>query len=138
MMQNVFSRPVTEKFTGAYLVWSLFWRGLIYGVIDGLLLTVFPWVVTWRAYDVEKKPLGKKVAFGLMAWLFILLITTTYHSGYADFRSMKIIQPNIGNTIMSVPTLVSANPLGSPLCHAMLHIAAVIHSPKSEPFGSPA
>src|SRR5512147_2933036 len=52
MAKNVFSRPETEKFAGAYLVWLIFWRGLIYGLIDGLLLSSFPFIVTWRAFDV--------------------------------------------------------------------------------------
>jgi len=137
MVQNVLSRPETEKFTGPYLAWLIFWRGLIYGTIDGLLLSVFPWVVTWRAFNVGKKPLGKKIAFGLLAWLFILVFTTAYHLGYSDFRSKKIIQANIGNTIISIPTLVSANPIGSPVVHAIMHIAVVIHSPKTELFLPP-
>lgn len=137
MVQNVQSRPATEQFAGIYLAWLIFWRGLVYGLIDGLLLTVFPWVVTWRAYGVEKKPFGGKVACGLLAWLFILAVTTAYHAGYADFRSKKLIQPNIGNTIISIPTLVTANPIGSPLAHAMMHLAAVTHSPKTDLFLPP-
>jgi hypothetical protein len=137
MVQNVLSRPATEKFTGPYLVWLIFWRGLIYGTIDGFLLSVFPWVVTWRAFNVEKKPLGKKIAFGLLAWLFILVFTTAYHLGYSDFRSRKIIEANIGNTIISVPTLVSANPIGSPITHSIMHIAVVIHFPKTVLFLPP-
>jgi hypothetical protein len=137
MIRNVLSRPATEQFTGAYLVWIIFWRGLVYGMIDGLLLSSFPWIVTWRAFDVEKKSLGGKIAFGFLAWIFILAITTSYHLGYSDFRSKKIIQPNIGNTIISVPTLLSANPIGSPITHAMMHIAATIHSPYTDLFLPP-
>jgi hypothetical protein len=137
IVQNVLARPETEKFTGPCLAWLIFWRGLVYGAIDGLLLSVFPWIVTWRAFNVEKKPLVKKIAFGFLAWLFILVLTTAYHLGYSDFRTKKIIQPNIGNTIISVPTLVSANPIGSPITHAIMHIAAIIHSPKTELFLPP-
>jgi hypothetical protein len=137
MVQNVLSRPGTERFTGAYLVWLIFWRGLVYGVIDGLLLSSFPWIITWRAFDVGRKPLGKKIAFGFLAWLFILVVTTAYHLGYSDFRSRKIIQPNIGNTIISIPTLVTANPIGSPITHAIMHITAIIHCPKTELFLPP-
>ena len=137
MVQNVLSRPETDGFTGAYLAWLIFWRGMVYGVIDGLLLSSFPWIVTWRAFDVSKKPLGKKIAFGFLAWLFILVITTAYHLGYSDFRSRKIIQPNIGNTLISVPTLVTANPIGSPITHAIMHITAIIHSPRTDLFLPP-
>lgn len=134
MVQFVLKGPETEKFTGAYLGWLVFWRGLVYGAIDGLLLSSFPWIVTWRAFDVEKKPLSKKVAFGFVAWLFILVVTTAYHLGYSDFRSRKIVQPNIGNTIISLPTLVSGNPIGSPITHAIMHITAIIHCPKQNCF----
>ncbi len=137
MVQNVLSRPETEKFAGPYLAWLIFWRGLVYGAMDGFLLSAFPWVVTWRAFDVDRKPLGKKIGFGFLAWLFILVVTTAYHLGYSDFRSKKILQPNIGNTLMSIPTLVSANPVASPITHAIMHIAAVIHSPKTELFLPP-
>ena len=137
MVQNVLSRPETEKFAGAYLAWLIFWRGLVYGAIDGLLLSSFPWIVTWRAFDVGKKPLSGKIAFGFLSWLFILVVTTSYHLGYSDFRSRKIIQPNIGNTIISVPTLVSANPIGSPITHAIMHITAIIHCPRTELFLPP-
>ena len=137
MVKNVLSRPETEKFAGIYLVWLIFWRGIVYGVIDGLLLSVFPLIVTWRAFKVERGILGQKIAFGFLAWLFILVITTAYHAGYADFRSKKIIQPNIGNTIISIPTLLSANPIGSPITHAIMHIAAIIHCPKTELFLPP-
>jgi len=137
MIQIVLSRPATEKFTGPYLAWLIFWRGLIYGAIDGLLLSVFPCVVTWRTFNAEKKPFGKKIAFGLLAWLFILVVTTAYHLGYSDFRSKKIIEPNIGNTIISIPTLALANPIGSPIAHATMHVTAIIHSPKTELFLPP-
>lgn len=137
MVQFVLKGPATERFTGAYLGWLVFWRGLVYGAIDGLLLSSFPWIVTWRAFNVEKKPLSKKTAFSFVAWLFILVITTAYHLGYSDFRSGKIVQPNIGNTIISLPTLVSANPIGAPITHAIMHITAIIHCPKTELFLPP-
>lgn len=137
MVQNVLSRPATEKFTGPYLAWLIFWRGLIYGAIDGLLLSVFPWVVTWRAFDVSGRPQERNIKVNLLAWVFVLAMTTAYHLGYSDFRSKKIIEPNIGNTIISIPTLASTNPIGSPIAHAIMHITAIIHSPKTELFLPP-
>jgi hypothetical protein len=137
IIQIVLSRPATEKFTGPYLAWLILWRGLIYGAIDGLLLSVFPWVVTWRAFDVSARPQEKKIRVNLLALVFVLAITTAYHLGYSDFRSKKIIEPNIGNTIISIPTLASANPIGSPIAHATMHVTAIIHSPKTELFLPP-
>jgi hypothetical protein len=137
MVNKVWSMPETEKYTGFYLTWAVFWRGLIYGAIDGLLLSAFPWIVTWHAFRAEVKPLGKKVLCGLLAWCFILAVTSAYHAGYRDFRSKKIIQANIGNTLISIPTLLAANPLGAPIAHMALHVAAVIHTPKTTLFLPP-
>lgn len=137
MIQNVLSRPATPKLEGTYFIWSIFWRGLVYGTIDGLLLTVFPWMVTWKAFKAEEKTLGKKIVIGLLSWVFIIVMTTIYHVGYSDFRSAKVSQANIGNTIMSVPTLLTANPIATPITHAALHISAVIHSPETELFLPP-
>jgi hypothetical protein len=137
MVRNVLSRPETETFSGLYLGWLIFWRGLIYGAIDGLFLSVFPWSVVWQTFDVGRKPLGKKIAFGFLAWVFILVMTAAYHLGYFDFRSKKLIQSIIGNTLISLPTLISASPAGSPIAHAAMHVAAVIHSPKTDVFLPP-
>ena len=73
--------------------------------------------------------LPAKIGITLLAWVFVLVTTTAYHAGYGDFRSTKIVQPNIGNSLISIATFVSANPIASPLAHAAMHIAAVIHSP---------
>jgi hypothetical protein len=137
MVQNVLSRPATKQFTGAYLVWMIFWRGIIYGSIDGLILYTFPWLVTWRSFNVRNKPMVKKIIFGALALAFILLMTTTYHLGYRDFRSKKIIQPNIGSAIMSIPTLVTVNPLASAITHVIMHVSAVVHLPETELFLPP-
>ncbi len=137
LAQNVLSRPATQQFTGAYLAWSIFWRGIVYGLVDGLLLTTFPWIVTWRAYDVERKSFGRKIGYGFLAWFFVIVITTAYHAGYADFRSGKLLQANIGNTIIFIPTVVTGNPIGSPLAHAIMHVTAVVHSPRTELFLPP-
>jgi hypothetical protein len=36
-----------------------------------------------------------------------------------------------------MPTLLSLNPLASPIAHAMLHVAAVTHDPRSDLFLPP-
>ena len=127
MVRFVLTNPATPGPSGPALAWALLWRGVAYGTVDGLLLTVFPWVVTWRAFRVEERPWTGKIAFGLLAWVFIAAMTTAYHAGYAEFRSRKMTKPLVGNTLISLPTLLSANPVGAPVTHAMMHAAAVLH-----------
>jgi hypothetical protein len=137
MVQMIYSRPEGDTLSGSLLVWAVFWRGLVYGAVDGLILFAFPWIVVWRSFHAEGKPLVAKIKYGLLAYVFVLLITTVYHLGYSDFRTKKIIQPNIGSTITCIPTLVSANPVASPLAHMAMHVAAVMHIPNSALFLPP-
>jgi hypothetical protein len=137
MVQNVISRPTTQQFTGWRLVWAVLWRGVVYGGVDGILLFAFPWIVTWRTFSAEKRGVIQRFGAALISWVFVIVMTTGYHLGYADFRSPKIIQPNIGSTIMALPTLLTANPIGSPVSHMIMHISAVVHSPHTELFLPP-
>lgn len=137
LMQGVLARPETVRLDGGMLAWAIVWRGVVYGAVDGLLLFALPWVVVWRAFEASEKGWGAKVGAGAVALVSVLLITTTYHLGYGDFRSRMIVQPNIGSTIGAVPTLVTANPVASPLSHVFLHVTAVIHSPETDLFLPP-
>jgi hypothetical protein len=122
---------------GIVFVWDLVWRGGIYGTIDGVLLSAFPWLVTWRALGGEAASVPKRVGLGLLALAFALLVTSAYHLGYPDFRGPKLAQANLGNAIATLPTLLAANPVASPLAHAILHVAAVVHDPQSDLFLPP-
>lgn len=137
MVQHVLSLPATEQFNRVFLAWAVLWRGVVYGTVDGILLFTFPWLVAWRALGGEARSLAGKAAVSLLAWVFILVVTTAYHLGYRDFRSEKIMQPNIGSTIAAVPTLLSANPFASVVTHVFLHVAAVVHSPQTSLFLPP-
>lgn len=137
IMQGVLSRPGTPQLSGFDLWWALLWRGLLYGTVDGLLLFAFPWTVAWRALEAEGGSLATRLRASAVAFAAILLMTTTYHLGYGDFRSSKILQPNVGSTIASVPTLVTANPVASPISHVFLHVTAVLHAPETDLFLPP-
>lgn len=132
LTRGVLAHPATAGASGVALWWDVLWRGVVYGCVDGLLLFAFPWVVTWRALGAEGGGWRRKSAAVAVAYAAVLLMTTAYHLGYGDFRSEKIAQPNIGATIGAVPTLVTANPLASPLSHIALHVAAVLHVPDTD------
>jgi hypothetical protein len=137
LMQGVLTRPETPAVSGAMLAWAVVYRGVIYGAVDGILLIAFPWIVTWRAFDAEHARWGVRVRASAVALLAILLITTTYHLGYRDFRSSKIMMPNLGSLIGAVPTLVTANPVASAISHVGMHVTSVLHSPDSDLFLPP-
>ena len=63
--------------------------------------------------------------------------TTVYHLGYSDFRSPLLARPVAADLVWSVPTLVTLNPIGAPIAHAAMHVAAVLHSYDTEVFLPP-
>lgn len=132
LMQGVLARPETAHLSGGMLAWAIVYRGLLYGSVDGLLLFAFPWIVVWRAFGAEGGARSLRLRASGVAFAAMLLITTTYHLGYRDFRSSKIVMPNVGSTIGAVPTLVTANPVASVIGHAIMHVTSVVHSPGSD------
>jgi hypothetical protein len=129
----------TTRPDGIELVGALLWRGVVYGVVDGLLLSVFPILVVFAALAGSRlnERLRGKVAIGAVALVASLAMTAVYHVGYSDFRSEKVRKPLIGDTVWSIPTLVTLNPIGAPIAHAGLHVSAVLHSYETDTFLPP-
>jgi inhibitor of cysteine peptidase len=119
--------------SGAYFAFEIFWRGAIYAIVDALLLSAFPGLVAWRLMNGNITGVGRRIGYGGLTLLLVGLITATYHAGYEDLQNTKgIAQPELGNGMISIPVIVSANPLGSIVAHTSMHLAAVTHSYESK------
>ena len=133
------TEDATPRPDGLELVAAVLWRGLLYGVTDGLLLSVFPILVVFAAFAgsrLDRRFTGK-IVIGAVALIASLAMTAVYHAGYSDFRSGKIGKPLTGDVLWSVPTLVTLNPVGAPIAHAGLHVSAVLHSYDTDTFLPP-
>jgi hypothetical protein len=60
-----------------------------------------------------------------------LLVTALYHLGFEEFRGMTLIQPLIGNAIVTAGYLLTRNPMTPLLAHVIMHGAAVLHGMES-------
>jgi hypothetical protein len=131
---SVFGRiDSTPHPTGAYFAFEILWRGVLYGIVDALLLSAFPGVIAWKLMQRNIAGAGRRISYGILTLALVVIITATYHAGYKDLQNVRgISQPEIGNTIISVPMIVSANPVGSVLAHVSMHLAAVTHSYESK------
>ena len=120
------------------LLAAIAWRGM-YGVTDGLLLSVFPILVVFAALAGSRlnNRFTGEVVIGVVALAASLAMTAVYHSGYSDFRSDKMAKPVTGDVIWSFPTLLTLNPIGAPIAHAGLHTSAVLHSHETDTFLPP-
>jgi hypothetical protein len=133
------TEETTSRPDGLELVGALAWRGILYGVTDALLLSVFPILVVFAAFAGTRliRHVAGKVVIGIVALAASLAMTAVYHSGYRDFRSAKMTKPLTGDVIWSAPTLLTLNPIGAPIAHAALHTSAVLHSYETDTFLPP-
>ncbi len=133
------TEDATSRPDGIKLVGAVAWRGVVYGLADGLLLSVFPILVVFAALagSTFSRRAGGKIAVGAVALIASLALTAVYHAGYSDFRSTKVTKPLSGDVVWSVPTLVTLNPIGAPIAHVGLHVSAVLHSYDTDTFLPP-
>ena len=56
-----------------------------------------------------------------------LLVTGVYHLGYREFRGPQLVQPLIGNAVVTAGYLLTGNAAAPLLAHVIMHGAAVLH-----------
>ena len=135
---NVFkTSDATPRPHGAYFVFELLWRGVGYGVIDTLLLTIFPSLVAYSLLHGRVEGLKGKMRLTAVMLPLVVIITATYHWGYPQYRQDGLSRPETGNVLISIPTFATANPVGSVVAHVSQHITAVTHAYESRIFNPP-
>jgi hypothetical protein len=127
----------TARPHGAYFVFELLWRGIGYGTIDALLLTAFPCVVAYTMLHGRMPTVLRRARYMAIALPMILVITAAYHLGYPQYRQDGVAKPEVGNTLISIPMLATANPAGSIAAHISMHVTAVTHSYETTTFLPP-
>lgn len=128
---NVRTQPATRQSTGGELVVDLSWLGLAYGLTDALFLNVMPVLVTWQglaSIGWTNSWLGR-IGVGAVALGASLVVTFAYHVGYPEFRNKRVGLVLVGNGLITLAFLLSANPLGAIVSHVVMHLAAVLRGP---------
>jgi len=132
LVRNVFSDNATPHPSGAYYWFELIWRGGVYGAVDALLLTVLPCLVVYRSLGGRLSSWRLRLEYLGAALALIATLTAIYHLGYTQYRQDGVRAPETGNLIISLPMLLSVNPIGSVADHMAMHISAVQHEYNTE------
>ena len=75
---NVFNTSdATARPHGAYFVFELLWRGVGYGVIDTMLLTIFPCFIAYKLLHGHVAGLKGRLRFTALMLPLVLVITAT-------------------------------------------------------------
>jgi hypothetical protein len=130
-VKNILSQPASARAQGPALGFDLLWSGVIYGLVDALLLSVLPVLATWQAFTLLAWTTSwpGKILVGALAILASLFVTVAYHLGYPEYRGRGLFGPVIGNTTMTLGYLITTNPLTAVLSHIAMHIAGVLRGP---------
>jgi hypothetical protein len=130
---NVFSQPNSREAEGIGLLFDLAWLGVIYGLVDALLLNVLPVIAIWIGFSSIgwTASIGGVVLVSIFGLLASLVVTILYHIGYKEFRGPKLKYVLIGNTLITLAFIIPANPLGAIISHVVMHIAAAYRGPET-------
>jgi hypothetical protein len=124
----VVSQPASAGPSGATLVWSIAWLGVFYGVIDALLLTVLPVTAIWAIARSWRRGVLSVAGIALASVAASIVVTAAYHLGFPEFRGAALVQPIIGNSVITLAYVLTGNraaPIGA---HIALHVASVLHA----------
>jgi hypothetical protein len=128
LIRGVARQPRSPAPHGGELVTALAWFGLLYGVVDAILLSVVPVlsVYTARRPEAIRGP-RQHLSWGILALTASLFVTALYHLGFAEFRGPALLQPLVGNAIITTGYLLTGSPLAPIVAHVFMHGTAVLH-----------
>ena len=128
LLRNIQGQPVSAVPAGGDLVFLLLWVGLVYGVMDALLLNVMPALAVLGLGFFDANPSRReRLTRGLLALLASVLVTVAYHLGYTEFQSLALLWVIVGNIIITASFLLTGSPLAAVVTHVIMHVAAVLH-----------
>jgi hypothetical protein len=111
------------------LVGALLWLGVVCGTVDALLLSILPMLATWQALSAlgwTSSWLGRVIT-GVLALVASIAVTVAYHLGYPEYRNPTLVGPTVGNSVLSLASLLSMSPIAAVVGHSAMHVAAVLH-----------
>ncbi len=135
-VQSVLIQPSSQAPQGVELAFDIFWSGIVYGGLDGIILSVFPVYAMWQVLKIKgwtynNSGLKWKAVAGALALAASLLMIAVYHLGYPELRGPQVIMVVLGVGVMSLAYIVTGNPTVAIISHIAMHIAAVLHGAES-------
>lgn len=131
MVRNILGQPASPHQQGLGLAFDLLWLGVLYGAVDGLLLSVFPIITTRAAFAT----LGwtahwyGQIGVGLLGLVASFIVIIIYHLGYPECRSQVVFEIGGGQSFVTATYLLANNPFSAIFSHMAMHIAGVLHGP---------
>lgn len=129
----VFSSAGTDHPDGWRWWFEIGWRGVVYGLVDALTLFVFPAAVAYLLMHGDRRGAGRKTGYAGLVLVLSLVMSTSYHLGYPEYRDADLRSPLIGTAMASSAAMLTGNPVGAFLTHGTAHVSAVVHQSEGGP-----
>lgn len=125
---QVYAQPASIRASGMKLVGELLGLGVVYGVVDAMMLTVVPVLSLYGMRQAsELQTAGARYRWAFVALLGSALVAAAYHAGFAEFRGAQLWQPIIGNVLITLSYLLTGSPVAPIVSHMLMHVAAILH-----------
>ena len=134
---GVMTQPASPRPSGMALVGAMAWLGVVYGALDALLLSVVPVLIVYGSRPPEElRGWTARLQWGGVALLVSLAVTAAYHLGFAEFRGPTLLQPLIGNAMVTAGYLLTGSPLAAMLAHVIMGGGGVPWNGRDSPAAS--
>lgn len=118
----------TPRPEGLHLVGAVLWEGVVYGIDEGLLLSVLPVLMTWQALSAlgwTQSWIGV-VFTGAVALVASVFVIVVHHLGYREFRGPAVAGAVMTCGILSLAYLLTMNPLAAMGGHIIAHSGVIL------------
>jgi len=121
-LEVALARVIPQAAHGTVGPATALWEDGVYGLAEGLLLSVLPVLVTWQVFAaVGWNTGGRAVAAAVASLLASVVVIVAHHLGYAEFRSRKMAMAVMGCGVLSTVYLLVGSPIAAMGGHVLLH-----------------
>lgn len=126
--------PATQHLSRPELEVAAVWEGLVYGVAEGVLLSVLPTFVVWQAAEGAG---WSGAGAGVVAVAASVAMIVVHHLGYWDFRGPQVGLAVVGCGVLTLAYVATGSVLAAALGHVLLHVVGVIGGIQLPPHARP-
>jgi hypothetical protein len=131
-------QPAPHPRTGSSLAVAMLWEGVIYGIAEGVLLSVLPVLITWEAVDsLGWSGASDAIAKWTLPIVASILVIVIHHLGYWEYRNRMLIPISLGVGLLSLGYLITASPVAPVLGHILGHASGLRRGVEMPPHPHP-
>ena len=119
---------VTHRYAGRRLAVAAVREGPVYGVAEGVLLSVLPVLITWQPV---RGPGWAGTAGAVAAWVLPIMasiaVVIVHHLGHPEYRNRMLVPISEGCGLLSLGHLLTGSPIAPTLGHVLGHTSCLLH-----------